>query len=149
MHNVKHTCLLSQRMPLPITPTTAFKNLIYYLCQILQTKKGTKGPYFDNLLASCPLCIEVKVINLKWPLILVWPKVPLWRHDTQHNGLICDTQHNRNECLYASSRFFIDVISVIILSVVMLNVAMLSVVVPPLYFVQVCLINRSKYADDD
>ncbi len=42
-------------------------------------------------------------------------------NDTQHIGLICDTQYNSIECHLAERQFFV-IQSVIILSVVMLSV---------------------------
>jgi hypothetical protein len=54
-----------------------------------------------------------------------------WRHDTQHKGLVCDTeQHNNDlhyaECHYAPCR----VLFIVMLNVVVLNVIILSVVKP-------------------
>jgi hypothetical protein len=50
---------------------------------------------------------------------------------TQHNRLICGTQHSSFYCHYAKFRVFVlFFLSVIVLSVVMLNVVVMSVVAP-------------------
>jgi len=81
----------------------------------------------------------------------VWPNFR--RHDTQHNdiqhnydtqheGLVCDSQHNNAECCFVECRILFIVmlsvikLNVIKLSVVKLHVVMLSVVASNFHIVQ-------------
>jgi hypothetical protein len=62
------------------------------------------------------------------------------QNDTQHKGLICNTQHEQQvakpQCYYAEHHYtecrilFMIMLSVVMLNAVMLSVIMLSVVVP-------------------